>query len=122
MSRQGLEKVLWYNFTHGWKYFLGTGAAFYMYTHVLDNLVHKEVYGLDGNGGNMIKIVTNLDDSEIARLKAHRRMMWHQIQIHTDKTSMQNTISDTELIDRGIEVVQPKYVEYIKRPPHDKYL
>jgi hypothetical protein len=36
-----------------------------------------EVYGLDGNGGKMLKIITNLTDEEIARLKFVRRMNWH---------------------------------------------
>jgi hypothetical protein len=48
----------------------------------------EEVYGYDGNGGNMIKILTHLDDTEIAKLKAHRRMAWHRVQTHTEKTSM----------------------------------
>ena len=32
------------------------------------------------------------------------------------------SISDQELADRGIKVEQKPYVEYVKRPPHDKYL
>lgn len=122
MSRQGLEKVLWYNLQHGWKFWVGTTASFFLLTRGINASIKKDVYGLDGNGGNMIKIITNLDDTEIARLKAHRRMQWHRVQIHTEKTSMENNISDVELADRGIDVVKPQYVEYIKRPPHDKYL
>jgi hypothetical protein len=33
-----------------------------------------------------------------------------------------DTIKDQELLDRGIEVKPEPYIEYVKRPPHDKYL
>ena len=36
-----------------------------------------EVYGWDGNGGKMLKIITDLTDEEISRLKHVRRHMWH---------------------------------------------
>ena len=36
-----------------------------------------EVYGMDGNGGSMLKIITDLTDEEIARLKHVRRLAWH---------------------------------------------
>jgi hypothetical protein len=36
-----------------------------------------EVFGVDGNGGHMLKIITNLTDEEMARLKFVRRMSWH---------------------------------------------
>ena len=36
-----------------------------------------EVYGIDGNGGKMLKIITDLTDEEIARLKHVRRLAWH---------------------------------------------
>ena len=32
-------------------------------------LIYGEVFGRDGNGGHMLKIITNLTDEEIARLK-----------------------------------------------------
>jgi len=35
------------------------------------------VFGPDGNGGHMLKIVTNLTDEEMARLKYVRRIYWH---------------------------------------------
>lgn len=37
----------------------------------------KEVFGWDGNGGRMIKIITDLTDEEIARMKHQRRVFWH---------------------------------------------
>ena len=40
-------------------------------------LLHLEVFGIDGNGGRMLKILTDLTDEEIARLKFVRRMNWH---------------------------------------------
>lgn len=40
-------------------------------------LLHSEVFGIDGNGGRMLKIITNLTDEEIARLKFVRRIYWH---------------------------------------------
>lgn len=44
--------------------------------------IHKpkmeiETFGWDGNGGKMLKIITDLTDEEIARLKAARRTEWH---------------------------------------------
>ena len=63
----------------------------------------------------------DLSDEEIARLKHVRRLAWHW------RGSRQNDygrerISDQELADRGIKTEQEPYVEYAKRPPHDKYL
>ena len=83
--------------------------------------VMGEVFGVDGNGGKMLKIITDLTDEEMARLKHVRRLAWHW------KGSRQNdygreTISDQELSDRGIATPQEPYIEYEKRPPHDKYL
>ena len=69
----------------------------------------------------MLKIITDLTDEEMARLKHARRMNWHwkgNRTLHYGK----DKISDQELSDRGIQVEQEPYVEYIKRPPHDKYL
>ena len=36
-----------------------------------------DVFGDDGNGGKMLKIITDLSDEEIARLKHVRRLAWH---------------------------------------------
>ena len=41
------------------------------------SLVYYDVFGFDGNGGNMIKIITELTDEEMARLKYVRRLYWH---------------------------------------------
>ena len=37
----------------------------------------SEVFGWDGNGGKMLKIVTDLTDEEMARMKYARRLAWH---------------------------------------------
>ena len=41
------------------------------------HLINDDVFGIDGNGGHMIKIITNLTDEEMARLKYVRRLYWH---------------------------------------------
>ena len=52
-------------------------TLFMQYAIYRPALLHLEVFGLDGNGGKMLKIITNLTDEEIARLKFVRRMNWH---------------------------------------------
>lgn len=69
----------------------------------------------------MLKIITDLTDEEIARQKFVRRLTWHW-KTQQRYESAHVTVSDQELSDRGINVPQEKYIEYIKRPPHDKYL
>jgi hypothetical protein len=44
------------------------------YSH---HLIYNDVFGTDGNGGSMLKIITNLTDEEMARLKYVRRLYWH---------------------------------------------
>jgi len=83
--------------------------------------LHAEVFGWDGNGGKMLKIITDLTDEEIARLKQVRRLGWHWKGTRTMFDGREK-ISDQELSDRGINLEQEPYVEYMKRPPHDKYL
>ena len=83
--------------------------------------IHAEVFGWDGNGGKMLKIITDLTDEEIARLKYHRRLAWHWRGQRHEMYAREN-IQDQELSDRGIVLEQEPYVEYMKRPPHDKYL
>jgi hypothetical protein len=100
--------------------FLGA-TLFMQYTIYRPGLLHYEVFGLDGNGGKMLKIITNLTDEEIARLKFVRRMNWHWRGSRRTEHG-QDTIRDQELSDRGIEWKQEDYIEYQKRPPHDKYL
>ena len=49
-----------------------------------DMLLNREVFGYDGNGGHMIKILTDLTDEEIAKLKFARRLMWHMPLVRWD--------------------------------------
>jgi hypothetical protein len=83
--------------------------------------LYAEVFGIDGSGGQMLKIVTDLTDEEMARLKYARRLQWHFRGYRSERYG-KDSISDQELSDRGIENPQEPYVEYMKRPPHDKYL
>jgi hypothetical protein len=90
-----VEKVLWGNALK-MKWLLGSMAAgtlFLQYGVYSKHLKSHEVFGLDGNGGHMLKIITNLTDEEIAKLKFVRRMNWHwrgQRKLLGDK----DTISD----------------------------
>ena len=83
--------------------------------------VMSDVFGYDGNGGRMLKIITDLTDEEMARLKHVRRLAWHW-KGSRQQSYGRDMISDQELSDRGIAVQQEPYIEYAKRPPHDKYL
>ncbi len=85
------------------------------------HLINNDVFGYDGNGGHMIKILTNLTDEEMARLKYVRRLYWHWKGTRTAHNG-KDTINEQELADRGIKTEQEPYIEYVKRPPHDKYL
>ena len=62
-----------------------------------------------------------LTDEEMARLKFTRRMYWHWRGTRTGRDG-KDGISDQELADHGIKTAQEPYIEYVKRPPHDKYL
>lgn len=112
---------------NAWKarWFIGglyTSWWFYQKT-VYSRQLRDEVWGLDGNGGHMLKIVSDLSDEEIARLKHVRRLVWHwrgSRKLFDDNNDAK--ISDQELSDRGIKWEQEPYIEYVKRPPHDKYL
>ena len=53
------------------------GSLLIQYAVYRPGLLHFEVFGPDGNGGRMLKIITNLTDEEIARLKFVRRLNWH---------------------------------------------
>lgn len=83
----------------------------------------RYVFGLDGNGGDMLKIYTYMTDQEIAHLRFRKRVTWHSIKRQPDdyKSQMPH-VSDEELNDLGINTPKRKYVEYNKRPPHDFYL
>jgi hypothetical protein len=106
------------------KWLLGSmvaGTMFLQYVVYRPGLLHLEVFGVDGNGGKMLKIITNLTDEEIARLKFVRRMHWHW-RGSRKLNHGRDEILNQELTDRGIEWKQEQYIEYEKRPPHDKYL
>ena len=85
------------------------------------HLRDQEVFGFDGNGGKMLKIITNLTDEEMARMKYVRRLYWHW-KGSRKMDANRESISTQELADRGIAWPQETYIEYEKRPPHDKYL
>ena len=117
-----MDKLLLRNLNNA-KWVIGgfIGAhAFYWFAFTKPRLT-SEVFGWDGNGGKMLKIVTDLTDEEMARLKYVRRLAWHWKGSRQTGYGREN-ISDQELADRGIKMEQEPYVEYIKRPPHDKYL
>ena len=118
-----MEKLLWQNLLKAKWVFLGFGGAFAASWFFIMKpvLLRAEVFGKDGNGGRMLKIITNLTDEEIARLKFARRMQWHW-RGSRRMYDGRETISDQELSDLGIEWKQEPYIEYEKRPPHDKYL
>ena len=118
----GVEKLLFRNFTNAAWVIGSVIGAHCAYWHLcLKNRINADVFGLDGNGGKMLRIITDLTDEEMARLKHARRLMWHwrgsrkMFQGHDE-------ISNQELADRGIQIPQEPYAEYLKRPPHDKYL
>ena len=118
-----MEKLLYANAMKA-KWIIGgfVGTSFMLQNTVWRNhLIYNDVFGLDGNGGHMLKIITNLTDEEMARLKYVRRLYWHWRGTRT-MFNGKDTITDAELNDRGVKLEQDKYVEYVKRPPHDKYL
>ena len=84
-------------------------------------MIYGDVFGHDGNGGHMLKIITNLTDEEMSRLKFVRRLAWHWKGSRKGMAGLE-TISDQEMSDLGITQPAEPYIEYVKRPPHDKYL
>ena len=102
-----------------WAFIFGTGFVYSQMSRT--HLIHNEVFGRDGNGGHMLKIVTDLTDQEIATLKFTKRLHWH-LPTPYQHSDNRDLISNEEMQDRGIEVSKEKYIEYNKRPPHDKYL
>ena len=118
-----MEKHLWNSIKNA-KYLIGSmvaGTIYMQYGCIRQILINEDVFGIDGNGGKMLKIITNLTDEEIARLKFVRRMHWHW-RGSRKLDHGRDTILTAELTDRGIPWKQEKYIEYEKRPPHDKYL
>ena len=100
--------------------FLGAGL-FMQYLVYRPALINSEVFGVDGNGGRMLKIITDLTDEEISRLKFVRRLNWHWRGSRRSDAGKEEILA-TELEDRGIEWKKEEYIEYEKRPPHDKFL
>lgn len=118
-----MERQLWNNAKSA-KFLIGGiigGSLLLQYGFYRPGLLNLEVFGLDGNGGKMLKIITNLTDEEIARLKFVRRMHWHW-RGSRRMSYGRDEIQNAELADRGIEFNDKHYIEYEKRPPHDKYL
>merc|ERR1719498_1421843 len=110
-----IEKLIMRN-AYNARFVIG-GVAFAALVHwqfVYKTKLYTDVFGFDGNGGRMLKIITDLTDEEIARLKYVRRMSWHW---KGSRTMMyaRDQISDQELADRGIKTEQEPYVEYMKR-------
>ena len=118
-----MEKLIYKNALQA-KWIIGGmvgGSVFLQMGPWRSSLINDDVFGVDGNGGHMIKILTNLTDEEMARLKYVRRLYWHWKGSRTMFSSVEQ-INDQELADRGIEQKPEPYIEYVKRPPHDKYL
>ena len=46
------------------------------------SMIHQSYFGEDGNGGQFLKIITDLTDEEMARLKYTRRLGWHWKGMH----------------------------------------
>jgi hypothetical protein len=73
-----MEKLLFKNAKNAiWVIGGFTAASIVMQMVFLPRKLKEEVFGVDGNGGKMLKIITDLTDEEIARLKFVRRMNWH---------------------------------------------
>jgi hypothetical protein len=73
-----MEHLIWKNALQA-KWVIGgfIFASLYVQRTYTVQLLTNEVFGPDGNGGHMLKIVTNLTDEEMARLKYVRRIYWH---------------------------------------------
>ena len=118
-----MDKVLLHNIKNA-KFVIGTmviGSYLFQKCICMPHLKNYQNFGYDGNGGQVLKIVTNLTDDEISRLKTTRRMMWH-LRLPRKFGYNKHLISDAELADRGIPIDKPAFIEYDKRPPHDMYL
>ena len=118
-----MEKLLYANAMKA-KWVIGGfigGSLFLQQGIWRSHLINNDVFGIDGNGGHMLKILTNLTDEEMARLKYVRRLHWHWRGTRTALDG-KDKISDQELADHGVEPTKDAYIEYVKRPPHDKYL
>ena len=99
-----MERILYQNAYNARYVLLGLfgGSYFLQKTCFTTKLIDQDVFGADGNGGHMLKIITNLTDEEMSRLKYVRRLAWHwkgSRQMGYGKES----ISDQEMSDLGIE-------------------
>ncbi len=73
-----MEKLLMRNaWNLRWLLLTTTGATFTLQFFYRRQLIYYDVFGFDGNGGSMLKIITDLTDEEMARLKYVRRLYWH---------------------------------------------
>ena len=119
-----MEKLLWNNAKNA-KWVIGSlvfGSVALQKIWFSQQLIDHDVFGYDGNGGSMLKIITDLTDEEMARLKYVRRLYWHW-KGSRKMFDGRETIQSQELADRGItDFKEEPYIEYVKRPPHDKYL
>ena len=97
-----VDRLLYRNIMHG-KFFLGAAVFGNMlcWQLVMKPKVQGEVFGYDGNGGKMLKIISDLSDEEMARLKHVRRLAWHW-KGSRKYFDGKETISDQELSDHGI--------------------
>jgi hypothetical protein len=100
--------------------FVTTGS----FSYYISNYKLKDyVFGIDGNGGDMLQIYTYLTDQEIAHLRVQKRLSWHGFKLEKDQFKKTSAyIHDEELKDLGINFPEDKSIEYTKRPPHDFYL
>ena len=99
-----MDKLLFRNIYNARFVICGFTVAHLAYWNLLaKNRIYADVFGIDGNGGKMLKIITDLTDEEMARLKYVRRLAWHWKGSRTMYQGVE-TISDQELADRGIEL------------------
>ena len=73
-----MEKIFLKNLYNG-RWAFGSFFAFTLFCNYFNmkQLVTNDIFGYDGNGGDILKIITNLTDEEMARLKYARRTGWH---------------------------------------------
>ena len=97
-----MDKLLIRNATHA-SWLIGgfIGAHAFCWYGIYRPKLLNETFGYDGNGGKMLKIITDLSDEEMARLKYARRINWHYKGLYNHAQGKDN-ISDQELSDRGI--------------------
>merc|ERR1711990_658683 len=77
-NKMGIDHLLLRNAYHA-RFVIGglVAAHAICWYGIMKPSVHANVFGWDGNGGKMLKIITDLTDEEMARLKYVRRLAWH---------------------------------------------